>query len=498
MTTTEQPAAEHPTPTGKKVYLRTGDQFKQSIDDGRRIWVNGQEAANVASVPALSAGVDMLASIFDDQFSAEHSDVLTTYDAGLDATISAAWMVPTTIEELRRRRAVIEYTTMKSVGTYGRTFDLAPLIAVGLKAYQPTFEKSSPEFARNNPNFAANITSYLEHGKRSNIVMAEVLADPQNDRSGPSGATAGLLRIVSQETGGVRVSGAKSVGSIAAQADEIVFTNLLRPDFPPEACVWAALPVGTEGIKLISRPPVSKPGADPFDHPVAYRGEEADQFIVFDNVLIPNDRVFNVGDPELLQYYGRVCAWLHWHILTRLWYKAEIFVGAAQAVVDALGTARIPAVRAQVSELINYAQTLKAFIIAAEDGAFMTEGGVLCPDIPMLTSGRLHSIQNYPRIIHILQELCGQGLVMRFSKADFDNAETGALLDSLLPGHGISAQDKNRLMNFVWDLTSSGLAGRVELFENVNATPAPLLHERIWAEYPRDMMAAKARKIAGL
>jgi 4-hydroxyphenylacetate 3-monooxygenase len=118
--------------------------------------------------------------------------------------------------------------------------------------------------------------------------------------------------------------------------------------------------------------------------------------------------------------------------------------------------------------------------------------------VTLLTAGRLHSIQEYPRIIHVLQELCGQGLVMRFQRADFENPEIGPLLDELLPGREISARDKNRLMNFVWDLTTDSHAGRTELFENVNATPAPFLKERLFGEYPRGELVGRVRDLAGL
>ena len=315
-----------------------------------------------------------------------------------------------------------------------------------------------------------------------------MLADPQNNRgTGPADAP-GLLRVVRQEDDGVYIRGAKSVGSIAAQANEIIFTNLLRPDFPPEACVWASVPVATDGLKLVCREGVSKPGADAFDHPIASKGEESDQFIIFDDVFIPNDRLFNVGDPDLLKLYGPVTVWAHWHILTRLWIKAEIFVGTAQLVIDALGTARFPQVRSYMADLMQYAHALKAFVLAAENLAAPTEGGVLAPEVTLLTAGRLYSIEHYPRIIHILQELCGQGLVMRFQRADFENDDIGPLLDELLPGNDISARDKNRLMNFVWDLTTDSHAGRTELFENVNATPAPFLKERLFGEYDRGRM----------
>lgn len=374
------------------------------------------------------------------------------------------------------------------------------MIAVGLVAHQPKFRqvRQSPEFRDLNANFAENISSYVEYGRRNNLIAAEVLADPQADRSADPSKSPGLLRVIRREKDGVRLRGAKSVGSVAAQADEIIFSNLLKPNFPPEGCVWAAIPVATEGLKLVCREQVSSPGADPYDHPLASRGEESDQLLIFDDVFVPNERLFNVGEPELLKLYGPVVLWVHWHILTRLWYKAELFVGAAQLVLDVLGTGHIPGVRAYMAELITYAETLKAFVLASENLAQMTEGGVMSPDVNMLTAGRLHSIENYPRIIHVVQELCGQGLVMRFQRAAFDNPEIGPLLEQFLPGRNLSARDKNRLMNFVWDLTTDSHAGRVELFENVNATPANFLRERLYTEYPREKMVGIARDLAGL
>jgi 4-hydroxyphenylacetate 3-monooxygenase len=472
--------------------LRDGAAYKRGLKDGRQVWMNGRRIPDVVEDPVLGPGIAMLAETFDAQFEPEHQEAMTYIDDSGDR-VSRSWQLPRTPQDLVARRKLIEYTTLKTAGSFGRPPDLAPLVPVGLYARKPLFEKSGGSIA-----FAENISRYLDYGRRNNIIAAEVLADPQADRSAGSAASAGLLRVVSREKGGVRLRGAKSVGSLAAQADEIIFSNLTRPDFPPEACIWGAIPVATEGLKLICREPVAHPGADPFDHPLSSRGEESDQLIVFDDVFVPNERLFNVGDPELLKLYGPVTVWVHWHILTRLWYKAEIFAAVGQLVVDVLGTAQIPQVRAYQAELIGYAQTLKAFVLAAEGQATLTENGVLAPDVNLLTAGRLHSIEHYPKVIHTVQELCGQGLVMRFQKADFDNPEIGPLLDQLLPGRNMNARDKNRLMNFIWDLTSDSHAGRTELFENVNATPANFLRERLYREYPRDRMMKVALNLAGV
>ena len=56
--------------------LRTGEQFKASLNDGRKVWVKGRLLERVTDEPALSAGIDLLASMFDDQFNPDFADAL--------------------------------------------------------------------------------------------------------------------------------------------------------------------------------------------------------------------------------------------------------------------------------------------------------------------------------------------------------------------------------------------------------------------------------------
>lgn len=479
--------------------LKTGAEFKESLLDNRQLWVDGKKLDSVMDEPALANGVNLLASMFDDQFTEEHAEATTYYDEESKAVVSRSWQIPRTKKDLEDRRKMIEYTSLKTGGTFGRPPDLAPAIAVGLYAHLPTFKAKKSLIEGSNPDFAENIERYVAYGRENNLTASESLAGPQSDRSSPKASEASLLKVKSVEKNGIRIYGAKTVGSIAAQANEIFFTNLGGiQETPAEACIWGSIPVDSDGIKLISREMVSNPNADPFDHPIGSLGEEADQFIIFDNVFVPNDRIFNLGDPTAMQYYGPVCIFAHWHVLTRLAVKAELFVGAGQLVLDYLGTGRIPAVQLMLGELIEYAQTLRAFVIAAEALAKPTNGDVMAPDAGMLTAGRLYSIQHYPRIIHILQEMCGQGLVMRFGKKAFDNPDVGHYLHDLLPGHGVSAMVKEQLMNFIWDMTSGSLAGRVALFENVNASPAPRLRARLYEEIKRDTYTSQVKKLAGI
>src|SRR5580698_3110416 len=141
------------------VLLRDGSKFKQSLRDGRAVWADGRRVEDVTKHPALGPGIDMIAECFDAQFDPKFEDVLTFQDDD-GKRVSRSWQVPRTQADLVARRRLIEYTTLKTAGTFGRPFDLAPLIAVGLVAHQGKFRQArqNPEFAEQNADFAKNIS----------------------------------------------------------------------------------------------------------------------------------------------------------------------------------------------------------------------------------------------------------------------------------------------------------------------------------------------------
>lgn len=285
---------------------------------------------------------------------------------------------------------------------------------------------------------------------------------------------ANVLRVIDRNAEGIVVSGAKVVGSVAPQAQELVVSNLAILDPGPDASFYCRIPGGTPGVRMVCRPRVTVENASLWDHPLDARGEEMDALILFEEVFVPWWRVGTLGWTDFTSHYKRFGALEWWHTLTRLTVKAEMFVGLLQIIVDGIGTAHRPGVRALVAEVIEYAEILRGMVIAAEANAQPNADGVMFP------------IERYPMIIHRLQELAGQGPILRFSRADWDHPVLGPRLEWIYEGIGISAREKNLFMNLLWDITTSSHAGRVAIFENVNGTPLPYMRERLYTEYDRD------------
>ena len=178
------------------------------------------------------------------------------------------------------------------------------------------------------------------------------------------------------------------------------------------------------------------------------------------------------------------------HLLSRA-FRAD---QPLERAVRAWATAQ-PKVRAMVAECIQYAATLRGMMSAAIENAKPTETGVVLPNHAFVTAGRLFAIEQYPKIMQTLRELSGQGLISRVPRDTWERPDVKALLDEYLPGYTVTASEKNKLFNFIWDMSCGPHALRTALFENINATPAPALREELYRSYDRSLgiNAIKAR-----
>jgi 4-hydroxyphenylacetate 3-monooxygenase len=477
---------------GEDANLRTGAQFRESLRDGRHVVIDGRDVSDVTAEPTLRRGIDTLARYFDAQHAAETRDKLTCIDPETGERISTAWLVPRSIDDLRRYDALIRASTALTLGTFGRPVDYGPVKAISFVAWDHLIRQDEPEAH-------GKIMNFLRTGARHNLVSADVIIDVQVDRKMPMEERASRLRVVEERKDGIVVSGAKAGNSVMAQGN--IGTISMPPPVPgmPEECMfWGAVPANAPGLTLVLREATTSGAESPEDHPIDADGEESDGILLFDRVFIPWEYVFSYRNPKISAIYNTLGQFAFWKICTRLSYRAELFAGAAQLIVDALGTDHIPAVRALVSEVIHYAATLRGLMTAAVERARPTESGVMLPDHVFVTAGRLHSIDAYPRIVQILRELSGQGLIGRVPQKSWERPDLGPLLEQYLPGHKMGARDKNRLFNLVWDMSCSPSAMRLALFENINATPAPVLREELYRVWDRSAAMAALKKRAGI
>jgi 4-hydroxyphenylacetate 3-monooxygenase len=236
-------------------------------------------------------------------------------------------------------------------------------------------------------------------------------------------------------------------------------------------------------------------------HPIDAQGDEFEALIAFDEVFVPNERILSLGltSHHEINAYNDWARLEHWYTFVRMTVKAELYAGLAQLIVDTLDLGGVAVVRQRVTEVFEYAMVLRGLVIASEQRAKPSPYGILEPDMATVTAGRAFALAQLPAVHHILQDICGQGLMLRFSPTDLDSpAAFGQKLSWFLDTQTQSAEEKGLVMNLVWDATSTAGAARMKLFEHQNGLPVPFLRERLYGEYDREQAVRDCRHFIGL
>jgi 4-hydroxyphenylacetate 3-monooxygenase len=82
--------------------LRTGDEYLESIRDGRRVYVGRERVEDVTVHPALRNAARPFAMIYDRKRAPENRDVMTFTED--NDTFSTYFMLPRTREDCARNR----------------------------------------------------------------------------------------------------------------------------------------------------------------------------------------------------------------------------------------------------------------------------------------------------------------------------------------------------------------------------------------------------------
>jgi aromatic ring hydroxylase len=323
----------------------------------------------------------------------------------------------------------------------------------------------------------------------------------KGDRSLPPHSQADpdlYVHVVEERPDGIVVRGAKCHTSIAANAHEIIVlpTRAMGPEDIDYAVAFA-VPVDTPGLSLY----VSAYGArehDAFEFPISSKHKMLETLTVFDDVFVPWERVFLFREPELA---GRVSlAFVEFHRFTAVSYKLPLLdalVGTAALIAEMNGVIKAGHIRDKITQLVIYAETVRALTEMAGIRAQVGEHGIAYPD-PLTTNMAKYTFATgYHAALEIVQDCAGGLLVTGPGGADWANPEVRAVLEKFYAAKA-PAEQRLRLLNTISDLTARDFGG----YHAVLAVHAEGSIEaeklQIFRAYEPGKAIAYARRLAGL
>jgi len=446
----------------------TGQRYIDSLKDDREVWLDGQRVKDVTTHPAFTGIIHELARIYDLQHTDAHRDTMTFASPETGNRVSYSWLVPKTLEDSQAKRANSELWNKEAWGQLGRGPDvLAPFILM-LDESREVFGEVKNEHC----DFGENIHNYYKYCMENDLFLTHALGDPQVDRSAqPQNERRVVseeelsLHVVEETKDGVIVRGGKQLATAAPITNETyvslsaTFVQRAEPAF----VLAFSIPTNTKGMQIFCREPVSIwPGT--WGHPLGHLYDEQDSMLFFDDVLVPWDRLFALYDTgPLLQRYAMGANQLGWANMTRVHYRMRLITAVATMIAEAIGVIEYREVASKIGEMASYCEIWRHALEGFEHLMFQS-GGVQKAGA---STQALHIwfAQTSQRMVQILREIAGSGIIMQPSEADLANPTLRPYLERYMRGKEVDVEYKSRLYRLAHELAVSSFGMRQEVYE---------------------------------
>jgi len=445
----------------------TGEEYLESLKDGRAIYVYGERVKDVTAHPAFRNSARSVARLYDALHEPETHEVLTdATDTGSGGFTHRYFKAPYSVDDLVAGRDAIAAWQRLTYGWLGRSPDYKASFLATLGANAEFYEP-----------FQENARRWYKESQEKVLYLNHAIVHPPVDRNRPPDEVRDVYVHVEKEVdNGLIVSGAKVVATASALTNYNFVAHYGLPLKKREFGLIFMVPMDAPGLKLISRPSYELQAAvmgSPFDYPLSSRFDENDAIMVLDNVLVPWENVF-VHDVEKANGFVPASGFiprLTLHGLTRLCVKLDFIAGLMLKAVETTGTAGFRGVQAAVGEIIAWRNLFWGLTDGMARNPTPWIGGAVNPNLEYGLAYRVFAPMMYPRVKALIENNIGSGLIYLNSHAtDFKSPEIRPYLDKYVRGtDGIVALDRVKLLKLLWDAVGTEFGGRHELYERMYA-----------------------------
>src|SRR3954451_18597090 len=442
----------------------TGEEYRESLRDGREIWIYGERVEDVTTHPAFRNGSRSVARLYNALHDPATKDVLTVEtDTGSGGYTHPFFRAPMSAEDLVRGRDAIAAWQRMTYGWMGRSPDYK---AAFLATYGPNADYYAP--------YDENARRWYRESQERGYFMNHTLVNPPVDRNREIHEVEDVfIHAVREADEGVVVRGAKMVATGSAFSNyNFVSYHGNVPIKKPEYALSFFAPMNAPGVKLLCRPSYEFTAAavgSPFDYPLSSRFDENDAVLMFDDALIPWENFLIYGNLEVASTYH--LTGFIWRAMlqgcTRLAVKLDFLIGAFIKALEASGTIAFRGIQASVGELLAWRNTFWALTDAMAHNPVPSAEGTVIPNTEAGSAYRILSNIAMPKIKEIIEnQVAGALIVQPSHAADWKNPELRPLLDQYYRGsNGYDAESKLKVIKLLGDSIGSEFGGRHELYE---------------------------------
>ena len=450
---------------GDKKRPFTGEEYLQSLRDGREVYINGQRIADVTAHPAMRNSVRSLAKLYDALHDPARKEALTApTDTGSGGYTHRYFRVARSVDDLVAQQKAIAGWARMTYGWMGRTADYKAALMNTLGANAAWYGP-----------FADNARAWHKRAQEAVLFMNHAIVNPPIDRHKPAEQVKDVyVHIEKENDKGIVVSGAKVVATSSA----LTHYNFLAQSSAtvtedPSMSVMFILPMNAPGVKMFCRVSYEETAnrvGKPFDYPLSSRFDENDAILVLDKVFVPWEDVLVLRDAGKILSFHPASGFMHGYCFqgcTRFAVKLDFLAGLLAKALRATGGDAFRGNQAALGEVIALRHMFWSLTHAMARNPQPWADGAVLPNIEAALSYRALMSEAYPRVIETVRKIIASGLIyLPSSAADFGNPDIDRYLAQYVRGsNDMGHKERIKIMKLLWDATGTEFAGRHALYE---------------------------------
>ena len=482
---------------GMDFEMMTGEQYVESIRKMKmEIYMFGEKIESSVSHPMLRPSLNSVKATYDLAQMPEHEDLMTVTSSLTGEKINRFCHIHQSAEDLVKK--------VKMQRLCGQTTAACFQRCVGMDAFNAIYCTSYEIDAKYGTTYHEKFKTYMKMVERNDLTVDGAMTDVKGDRSLSPSAQADpdlFLRVVERREDGVVVRGAKAHQTGITNSHEVVVmpTMAMRPE-DKDYSVSFAVPVDSEGIIIIvgrqSCDTRKLEGGSIDVGNCEYGGMEG--LVIFNDVFVPNDRIFLNGETEFVGALVERFAGYH-----RQSYGGckvgvgDVLIGAAALVADYNGAAKASHVKDKLIEMVHLNETLYSCGIACSCQGCETDSGNYLIDL-LLANVCKQNVTRYPyEIARLAEDLAGGIMVTAPSEKDFKDPKLGPFIEKYLKGVAqVPTENRLKILRLIENLTlgAAAVGYRTESMHGAGSPQA----QRVMISRQGDLNSKKAlaKKIA--
>ncbi len=435
--------------------MMTKEQYIESLRKmNLKVYLMGEKIENPVDHPIIRPSLNSVAMTYELAEKEEYKELMTAKSNLTGKTINRFCHLHQCSDDLVKKVKMQRLCGQKTGACFQR--------CVGMDAFNAIYSTTYEIDAKYGTEYHKRFTKYLEWVQDNDLTVDGAMTDPKGDRSlSPSQQPDPdmYLHVVEVREDGIVVRGAKAHQTGAVNSHEhLIMPTIAMKEQDKDYAVSFAIPSDADGVLMIyGRQSCDtrklENGADMDLGNSQFGGHEA--LVVFDDVFVPNERVFMCKEWDFAGMMVERFAGYH-----RQSYGGckvgvgDVLIGAAALAADYNGVPKASHIKDKLIEMTHLNETLYACGIACSAEGVKTPAGNYQIDL-LLANVCKQNVTRMPyEIARLAEDIAGGLMVTMPSQQDLRNPEIGQYVDKYFKGaRNTSTENRMRVLRLIENIT---------------------------------------------